>query len=451
MRFVIVGGDAAGMSAASRAKRRMPSAEVTVFEQGYDVSYSACGMPYSIADPERSMQELVVREARAFREKQGVNVQLGCRVEGIDPGKGLVYGVTQDGESFERSYDKLLLATGASAIRPELPGFDLPGVEVLKSLEHGRRIKDYLARNRVRRAILVGMGYINLEMAESLRTLGIDVAMVKPGPELLPWMDRSLAGRVQEELDQNGIELYPGWRIQRIESRAERLHVLCEEGALSGDFVLVGVGVQPNSQLAVDAGLELGPEGSIAADRTMRTSDPNIFAAGDCADAYHVVTGGKTFIPLALRANRSGWAAGDNACGGDVRLDGVAGTSVFRVLGLEVAATGINSDQAREHGFDPAGVSIQSRSRAHGHPGSRTIRVFLTGDRRSGRLLGAQMVGGEGVAHRINAVAVALHAGMDVEAFSQTDLAYAPPFGPVWDPLLTAARQLLKKLEQENP
>jgi NADPH-dependent 2,4-dienoyl-CoA reductase/sulfur reductase-like enzyme len=447
MRFVIVGGDAAGMSAASRAKRKMPEAEVTVFEQGYDVSYSACGMPYAIADPERSMQALVVREARAFREKQGVDVQLGCRVEGIDTGKGRVYGTSQDGESFQRPYDKLLLATGASAVAPDLPGFDLPGVEVLKNLEHGRRIKEYLARNRVRRAILLGMGYISLEMAESLRTLGVEVAMVKPGPELLPWMDRSLAELVRVELEENGVELYPGREIHRLESRDDELRLICGDGELNGDFVLAGIGVRPNSELAADAGLDLGPKGAVAVDRTMQTSHSAIYAAGDCADAYHVVSGEKTWIPLALRANRSGRAVGDNACGGNVRLDGVAGTSVFRVLGQEVATTGINADQAREHGFDPATVSIESRSRAHGHPGAQAIRVALVGDRRSGRLLGAQMVGGEGVAHRINAAAVALHAGMDVEAFSQTDLAYAPPFGPVWDPLLTAARELLKKLE----
>jgi len=447
MRFVIVGGDAAGMSAASRAKRKMPEAEVTVLEQGYDVSYSACGMPYAIADPERSMQALVVREARAFREKQGVDVQLGCRVEGIDTGKGRVYGTSQDGESFQRPYDKLLLATGASAVAPDLPGFDLPGVEVLKNLEHGRRIKDYLARNRVRRAILLGMGYISLEMAESLRTLGIEVAMVKPGPELLPWMDRSLAELVRVELEENGVELYPGREIHRLESRDDELRLICGAGELNGDFVLAGIGVRPNSELAADAGLDLGPKGAVAVDRTMQTSHSDIYAAGDCADAYHVVSREKTWIPLALRANRSGRAVGDNACGGNVRLDGVAGTSVFRVLGQEVATTGINADQAREHGFDPATVSIESRSRAHGHPGAQAIRVALVGDRGSGRLLGAQMVGGEGVAHRINAAAVALHAGMDVEAFSQTDLAYAPPFGPVWDPLLTAARELLKKLE----
>jgi NADPH-dependent 2,4-dienoyl-CoA reductase/sulfur reductase-like enzyme len=447
MRFVIVGGDAAGMSAASLAKRKMPEAEVTVLEQGYDVSYSACGMPYAIADPQRSMQELVVREARVFREKQGVDVELGCRVEGIDPDKGRVYGTSLEGGPFERSYDKLLLATGASAVRPDLPGFDLPGVEVLKSLEHGRRIKDYLARNRVRRAILLGMGYISLEMAESLRRLGIEVAMVKPGSELLPWMDRSLAELVRAELEANGVELYPGRAIHRLEKQGDGLRLICDHGELSADFVLAGIGVRPNSELAAHAGLDLGPKGAVAVDRAMRTGHSEIYAAGDCADAYHVVTGEKTWIPLALRANRSGRAAGENACGGNVRLDGVAGTTVFRVLDLEVATTGINADQAREHGYDPAAVSIETRSRAHGHPGARTIRVALVGDRRSGRLLGAQMVGGEGVAHRVNAAAVALHAGMDVEAFSQTDLAYAPPFGPVWDPLLTAARELLKKLE----
>jgi len=447
MRFVVVGGDAAGMSAASRAKRKMPQAEITVFEQGYDVSYSACGMPYTIAEPERSMQELVVREARAFREKQGLDVQLGCRVEGLDPAAGRIFGTTTEGATFEREYDRVLLATGASAVRPEVPGFDLPGVEVLKSLEHGRRIKDYLARNRVHRAILVGMGYISLEMAESLRELGIEVAMVKPRPELLPWMDRSLAEKVQEELEENGVELYPGRSIRRIESRGGQLHLVCDEGELSGEFILVGTGVQPNSQLAANAGLELGPSGAIDVDRHLQSSDSKIYAAGDCADAYHVVTGDKTWIPLALWANRSGRAAGDNACGGNVRVQGVAGTSVFRVLGLEVATTGINAEQALEHGFDPAVVSIESRSRAHAHPGAKTIRVSMIGDRSSGRLLGAQMVGREGVAHRINAAAVALHARMNVEAFSQTDLAYAPPFGPVWDPLLTAANQMVKKLE----
>jgi NADPH-dependent 2,4-dienoyl-CoA reductase/sulfur reductase-like enzyme len=211
-------------------------------------------------------------------------------------------------------------------------------------------------------------------------------------------------------------------------------------------MVLAAVGIAPNSKIASDAGLKLGVSQSISVDKMLRTSDENIYAAGDCADAYHVVTGKKTWIPLALRANRSGWAAADNVCGKQVRLEGVAGTAVFKVFNLEVARTGLDPKEAEEAGFDPVFVTIKSRSRAHAHPGSKTIQVQMVGDKKSGRLLGAFMVGEEGAAHRINAAAVALHNHMTVEAFSTTDLSYAPPFGPVWDPLLTAANQLLKAL-----
>ena len=221
---------------------------------------------------------------------------------------------------------------------------------------------------------------------------------------------------------------------------------LCPGLQLDGDMVLVAVGVRPNSEIAEDAGLALGPQKSIAVDRTLATSDPDIYAAGDCADAFHVVTGQKTWIPLALRANRAGWAVADNVLGERVELQGVAGTAVFKVFDLEVARTGLSVEEARKAGFEPAEVVIQSRSRAHNHPGSSVISVQLVGDKKSGRLLGAQMVGKEGAAHRINAPAVALHAKMSVEEFGQSDLAYAPPFGPSWDPLLTAANQLVKAL-----
>ena len=211
-------------------------------------------------------------------------------------------------------------------------------------------------------------------------------------------------------------------------------------------MVLVAIGIHPNSELAKNAGMTLGPGGAIAVDRRLQTSDDAVYAAGDCADAIHVVTGEKTWIPLALRANRAGWAVADNVCGKTAELDGVAGTAVFKVFDLEVARSGLTEKEASRAGFDAVTVTIKSRSRAHAHPGSQTIWVHLVGDRQSGRLLGAQMVGPEGVAHRINAVAVALHAKMSVATFAQTDLAYAPPFGPVWDPMLTAANQLLKNL-----
>jgi NADPH-dependent 2,4-dienoyl-CoA reductase/sulfur reductase-like enzyme len=211
-------------------------------------------------------------------------------------------------------------------------------------------------------------------------------------------------------------------------------------------MVLVGIGVNPCSRIAATAGLKLSVQKSIAVDRNLRTSDLNIYAAGDCADAYHVVTGKKTWVPLALRANRSGWAVADNVCGKDVALDGVAGTSVFRAFDFEVARTGLSATEAEKFGFEPVENMIKSGSKAHAHPGNTTIMVNMIGDKKSGRLLGAQMVGTEGVAHRINGPAVALHANMTVGQYCQTDLAYAPPFGPTWDPTLTAANQLLKKM-----
>ena len=447
MKFVIIGGDAAGMSAASRAKRSMPDMEIIVLEKTEDVSYSACGMPYNIADASREMDDLVVRSADVFRQKQDIDLRTGHVVECVDPGSRLVSGTIQGTQaSFSFSYDRLLIATGGRSIIPDLPGFDLPGVLALKSLKDGKTIKTYLNTHAVKKAVIIGMGYIGLEMAEALRARDIAVDMVKPGPDLLPWMPRDLAEVIEKELEANAVGLYPGHAIKAIEKAESQLKIVCEDKTLTTDMVLVAIGIHPNSEIAKDAGLELGPGGSIAVNRRLQTSDESVYAAGDCADAIHVVTGEKTWIPLALRANRAGWAVADNVCGKTAELDGVAGTAVFRVFDLEVARSGLTEQEAKKAGFDPVVVTIKSRSRAHAHPGSQTIWVHLVGDRQTGRLLGAVMVGPEGVAHRIDAIAVALHAKMSVATFAQTDLAYAPPFSPVWDPMLTAANQLLKKL-----
>jgi len=446
MKFVIIGGDAAGLSAASRAKRKMAELNVTVLEKTADVSYSACGMPYNIADPERDIEDLVVRRAEVFREKQGIDLLTGHCVDRIDVRGKIVSGTMQDGSAFQFPYDRLLIATGASAIVPDLPGFDLPGVFALKSLAQGRAIKHHLSSHTVKSVVIIGMGYIAFEMCESLRNLGYAVEMVKPRADVLPWLEASLSEVVQQEVTERGVCLYPGCRVERIEGSQGRLRVCCNDKTLSGEMVLVATGITPNSEFAGKAGITTGVGGAIAVDRKLQTSVDHIYAAGDCADAYHVVTGEKTWIPLALRANRAGWAVADNVCGGNVELEGVAGTAVFRVFDLEVAKTGLNEKEAASSGFDPAAVTIRTRSRAHAHPGNSTIHVHLVGDKGSGRLLGAQMVGRDGCAHRINAAAVALQSHMSVAQFSQSDLAYAPPFGPTWDPLLTAANQLLKKL-----
>ncbi len=446
MRFVVIGGDAAGMSAASRAKRNQPDLETVVLEKTMDVSYSACGMPYNIADPHREIDDLVVRQARVFREKQGIDLRTDHLAERIDRRRMMVLCVNSKGDTSKIPYDKLLIATGATPIIPNLPGFDLPGVLPLKSLEDGRKIKQYIRDHHVKRAVIVGMGYIALEMCEALRAVHIDVNMVKPRPVFIPWMNEKLSVMVREEVEAHQVGLKTGHEIQHIEKTDQGLRVVCRDLILEGELVLVAIGVTPNSRLAEAAGLELGPQKSIAVDRTLMTSDENIYSAGDCADAFHVVTGERIWIPLALRANRAGWAVADNVTGKRIELQGVAGTAVFKVFDLQVARTGLGVKEAEKAGFEPVEVVINSRSRAHAHPGGAPIGVQMVGDRGSGRLLGVQMVGREGVAHRINAPAVALQLNMTVEAFSQCDLAYAPPFGPVWDPTLTAANRLLKSL-----
>ena len=446
MRFLIIGGDAAGMSAASRAKRQDPSLAVTVLEKSRDVSYSACGMPYNVADPDNPMDVLVVRQARVFREKQGIDLLTGHQATAIDPAAHRVSGRTDDGRLFVMEYDKLLIATGAEAIMPEVPGADAPGVMGLKSLADGRALKEWIESRPVRHALIIGVGYIGLEMAEAFRARDIAVTMIKPRPVFLPWLEAELAEVVRQEVEAHEVALRLGPQLKSIEAGGGRLTAVCDTLTVDADLILSAIGVRPCSQLAAAAGLALGPHNAIAVDRQMRTSDEDIYAAGDCADAFDMVTGQRTWVPLALRANRAGWAVADHVCGRPVDLPGITATAVFRVFGLQVARTGLNPEEARRAGFDPVKTVITSRSRAHAHPGSSPIYLQLVGDKSSGRLLGAQMVGREGVVHRIKAPATALGAGMTVERFAQCDFAYAPPFSPVWDPLLTAANQLLKEM-----
>jgi NADPH-dependent 2,4-dienoyl-CoA reductase/sulfur reductase-like enzyme len=381
-----------------------------------------------------------------FRKKQGIDLLTGHPVSHIDRESKTVAGTTLEGKPFAAAYDKLLIATGAAPIVPDVSGSDLPGVMALKTMEDGRRIKNFIAQKNVKQVVIIGMGYIALEMCESLHTLGLDVAMVKPNPRFLPWLEENLAAVVKETVTSNAVQVHAGHGVQRIEQTDTGYRVICRDMTLDCDMVLVGIGVTPNSEIAAGADIELGPQAAIAVDRTLKTSDSDIYAAGDCADAFHVVTGQKTWIPLALQASRAGWAVADNLCGKQVQLPGVAGSAAFKVFDMQVASTGLNIEQAKQAGFDPVENMIKTQSRGHAHSGASAIWVNMIGDRRTGRLLGVQMVGREGVAHRINAPAVALHGQMTVAQFSQTDLAYAPPFGPTWDPCLTAANQLLKKM-----
>ena len=447
--LIIIGGDAAGMSAASRYKRRHPEGEMIVLEKTQDVSYSACSMPYNIGDADALMDSLIVRKADVFREKQGIDLRTGHEVTAIDRKNKTVSGAKSDGGSFSLHYDHLLIATGTRAIVPDIPGTDLPGVFTLKTLQDGRNIKKFLSEKQVKTAVILGMGYIALEMAEALTARGIRVKMIKKRPALLPWMVPEQSAVIHSYLEEKGVELVTGQEILSIgktQGNPESITVKGTSRELTGEMVLIALGVSPASTFAQEAGLELGPEHSIHINKQMKTSDPSIWAAGDCANAPHIVTGDKTWIPLALGANRGGRIAADSILGDPVDFKGCAGTAVFRVFEMEIARTGLSMEEAVDAGFEPVYTDIISKSKAHTFSSAERIHAALIADKKSGRLLGAQISGKEGAARRINAAAVALQAGMTVEDFYACDLAYAPPFSPVWDPLLMAAGNLLKKL-----
>jgi NADPH-dependent 2,4-dienoyl-CoA reductase/sulfur reductase-like enzyme len=447
MRLLIIGGDAAGMSAASQAKRMAPETEVVVLEQTRDVSYGACGLPYKLPDGQ-DVEALQIITADRFRDERGIDLRLEHRVERLLPDDHRVNGTGPDG-AFELGYDKLVIATGARVTRPPIPGLEElwgDGAYPLKTLEDGRTLKKALA-GAPSSAVVIGGGYIGLEATEGLHQRGLGVTVVEALPQILPFLPDGLRQRVYAEAESHGVSIQRETRVERVERDASgTIHLQTSDGELEADLVLVATGVRPNAELAAEAGIKQGASGSIAVDEHLATSAPDVLSAGDCADATHGITGESVWIPLALRANRAGKLAGANALGKRQKVPPVMGTAVFKFFELQVARTGLSQEEADAAGFESAAAGIQSATRAHYYPGGGKLSVWLLGDKQSRLLLGGAMVGPEGAAHRIDTVVAALHAGLTAEQLYEMDLAYAPPFGPSWSPLLTCASQLLKKL-----
>lgn len=443
-RFCVIGAVAAGMSAASQIKRRAPQSRVTVLERGQDVSYGACGMPYNIGDPSRKLDDLMVMSAQEFIDDRGIDLRLGHEVTGIDREAMVVRGRKEDGSGFEVDYNSLIIATGSRAVRPPIPGIDSPGVFTLRTLADGRAIKSFIDERRPSDAIVIGGSYLGLEMAEALHARGLEVKIVKRKPAMLGFLPDDLDDLVRKELEKQGVEVIHGRAVQGIEP-GERLTMTLEGGELEADMIVSTTGFAPRSELGLSAGLEEGAAGAIAVDKHGRTSDPRIFAAGDCCDGFHRITGKRVWVPLALHANRPGRIVGANALGGNEEVPSILGTSAVRVFGLEIAGTGLSLTEAGSEGFAAVAATIKSRTRAHSYPGSGAIWAHLVADGDSGRLLGGAVVGEECSALRINVVAAALASGMAVREFANLDLMYNPPLAPAWDPLLVCANQLLKK------
>jgi NADPH-dependent 2,4-dienoyl-CoA reductase/sulfur reductase-like enzyme len=447
-RVLVVGGVAAGMSAASQIRRRHPKTRVTVFERGDFISYGACGMPYNIEDAERDIEDLVVLTAEHARKKQGINLRLRHEVTALDLESQALTVVDRDsGKESREAFDALVIGSGARAIRLPLDGFELPGVHVLRDLGDGRAIKDAL-KDEPKKAVIVGAGYIGMEMAHVLTERGLSVTVLEKLPQLLPEWHEETVAVVEETLNERGVEFHTGVTVTGAEAKkGDRVAaVLTDSGHFKADLVLVAAGIRPNVELASEAGLRIGETGAIWVNQNQQTSHDAVWAAGDCAEAYHRVLRRNAWIPLGTTANKQGRIAGANVVGAEQRFSGIVGTCGFVVFDLEVARSGLGEDEAKREGFDPVAVTIRQRSRAHGYPDGVPIQLLLIADRETGLLLGGEIVGREGAALRINTLATALAGHMTVADLQGLDLVYAPPFASVWDPVLVAANQLIKKV-----
>lgn len=450
-RVVVIGGVAAGMSAASQIRRRSPGSRVTVFEQGPSISYGACGMPYALAEPEPDMESLVVLSPEEAREERGIDLRLRHRVTEIDLRRGSLQVLDVE-EKAERSepFDALVYCTGAEPVRLPLPGFDLGGVMPLRDLEDGRRFARHLGGD-LRRAVIVGAGYIGMEMAHVLTDRGLHVTVLEKLPEILPGWHPETVARVRDVLGARGVEVHTGTGVEAAEGADGRVRAVLAGGErFEAELVLVAAGVRPRARLAQQAGLRIGDTGAVWVNQYQQTSHEAVWSAGDCAEAYHRVLRRNAWIPLGTTANKQGRVAGANALGRRERFRGIVGTAGFLAFDLEVARTGLGFEQARDEGFEPVQVTIRQRSRAHSYPVGSPLQVTLVADGPTGLLLGCELAGRDGAALRINAVAAALAAHMTVADLQSLDLVYAPPFAPVWDPLLVAANQLSKKVGTER-
>lgn len=448
-RLVVIGGDAGGMTAASQARRTRPAddLEIVAFERGDYTSYSACGIPYFLGGVVDDFDSLIVRTPAEFNERSQIDARIGHEVTAIDKDRRTVTVRGPDGETTE-GFDQLVIATGGSPTRPDLPGIDAEGIFGVQVLGDAVAIGKAL-EEKPTTAVVVGGGYIGLEMAEAFVNRGLEVTLVEGGPQPLRALDPDMGVLVAEALRGLGVKVHCGEPVTSFETSNGRVSgVVTESGTYPADIVSLGLGTRPNSDLAEAAGIPIGPSGGIKVDRRMQTEIEGIWSAGDCAEKFHLVSRRPVTIPLGTHANKEGRVAGINIGGGYATFPGVLGTAVTKVCGIEVARTGLKEDEAADAGFETVSVVVDSTTRAGYFPDTKPIKTKMIVEGRSGRLLGAQIIGEEGAAKRIDAIAMALWNEMTVDQMMHVDLGYAPPFAPVWDPILITARAAWSKVQK---
>ncbi|MCP3767211.1 FAD-dependent oxidoreductase [Streptomyces sp. MAR25Y5] len=439
------------MSAASQARRLKgpDELEIVAFERGRFTSFSACGIPYWVAGDVTDRDELIARTPEEHRARH-IDLRMRTEVTEIDPDRGRVRARDLDsGTESWTSYDKLVIATGARPVRPELPGVDAPGVHGVQTLEDGQALLDTLERTAGRRAVVVGAGYIGVEMAEAMIRRGYEVTVVNRGREPMATLDPDMGRLVHEAMEGLGITMVNDAEVTGLltgdDGRVRA--VTTADAEYPADVVVLGIGVRPETALARAAGLPLGEHGGLLTDRSMRVrGHENIWAGGDCVEVLDLVSGQERHIALGTHANKHGQVIGSNVGGDYATFPGVVGTAVSKVCDLEIARTGLREKDARRAGLRFETVTIESTSRAGYYPNASPMTVKMLAELRTGRLLGVQIVGREGAGKRVDIAAVALTAGMTVERMTMLDLGYAPPFSPVWDPVLVAARKATAKI-----
>ena len=446
--LVIVGGSDAGISAALRARELDPWAQVSLIVEDAFPNYSICGLPFYLSGEVPDYHQLAHRTRDEITDA-GIDLLLDHTARAVDPREHRMTLVDWAEHTQQISYDRLILATGARSRLPDIEGKDLPGVFLLHSMEDSFQMQHYLSSHPVRSALIVGGGYIGLEMADALTTRGLAVTLVEHSSSVLRTVDPILGALVRTELEQYGVVVKTGIQVQQILSKQEVLSVSGTDGfEAQTDLVLVAVGVEPRTELAQALGIELGIQGAICVSRTMATSLPDVFAAGDCVETWHRVMQRPTYHPLGTTAHKQGRIAGENVIGGQRLFAGTLGTQVVKVFDLAIARTGLRSQEARSAGFDPLTIDGTYWDHKAYYPGAKAVHMRLTGDRASGRLLGAQLVGPvqTEIAKRIDSLATALFHEMTVEALSDLDLSYTPPLGSPWDLVQMGAQDWSRNL-----
>jgi NADPH-dependent 2,4-dienoyl-CoA reductase/sulfur reductase-like enzyme/rhodanese-related sulfurtransferase len=447
-RLLVVGGVAAGPKAAAKARRCDPEMEIVIYQEEDDISYAGCGLPYYISGVIKERQELISRTPGQFVQ-EGIRILKNRRIERIDVQNHHISGrKIGSGETFTDHFDRLALATGAYPIRPEIEGMDLNNVFYLRSIFDADAIFQGIRSESIRNVVIAGGGYIGLEMAESLVHLGKDVTIVELAPQILTLFDEDFAGILRQYLEKKGVKIFTSEGIKALEGKEGKVtHVQTVSHELETDVVLMSLGVRPQVELAKQAGLRIGETGAIWVNERMETSAEGVYAAGDCAETTHLVTGKRVWIPLGSTANKQGRVVGVNVCGGSAIFPGVMGTTIFKTFDLNMAKTGLNMKEAEREGFHPIQAIVRGYDRAHYYPGGKESALKVIADRETGRILGGQAIG-EGPSDKfIDILAMALHARMTCRELASVDLTYAPPFSPVLSPVIVAANVLMNKLE----